>query len=96
MPPAQLAVIPAAAVLFALGRLLFWRGYAGGAPSRALGFGLTFYPTALMLIVNIVDTRTQEVVWRLKSTRETTEMERLTQEQVNEIMAELFGAFPPG
>lgn len=49
-----------------------------------------------MLIVNIVDTRTKAVVWRLKSSRETTELERLTQEQVNELMEELFGAFPPG
>ena len=49
-----------------------------------------------MLIVNIVDTRTREVVWRMKSSRESTELEELTQEQVNELMAELFGAFPPG
>ncbi len=30
---------------FALGRLLFFAGYARGAPWRALGFTLTFYPT---------------------------------------------------
>jgi MAPEG family len=30
---------------FALGRLLFFAGYARGAPFRALGFTLTFYPT---------------------------------------------------
>ncbi|MGJ4949321.1 MAPEG family protein [Bradyrhizobium sp. HKCCYLS20291] len=41
-------------VLFGLGRLLFWLGYAGGAAGRALGFALTFYPTAFSLIAGIV------------------------------------------
>jgi uncharacterized membrane protein YecN with MAPEG domain len=36
--------------MFFVGRLLFIRGYADGAPARALGFALTFYPTQLMLI----------------------------------------------
>jgi hypothetical protein len=36
--------VPCAAC-FALGRLLFFAGYARGAPFRALGFTLTFYPT---------------------------------------------------
>lgn len=45
------AAIPAAAMLFFLGRGLFWRGYARGAPARALGFALTFYPTLVMLLV---------------------------------------------
>lgn len=49
-----------------------------------------------MLIVNIVDTGAGEVVWWMKSSRQSDELERLTQEQVNELMAELFGAFPPG
>jgi hypothetical protein len=40
--------IPVAAVLFAVGRFLFWRGYHRGAPARAIGFGLTFYPTLLL------------------------------------------------
>lgn len=43
------AAIPAAAVLFVLGRILFWRGYAHGAPARAIGFALTFYPSIVML-----------------------------------------------
>lgn len=51
MPVSWLAVIPAAVVLFLWGRVLFVRGYRAGAPSRALGFALTFYPSVLMLIV---------------------------------------------
>jgi hypothetical protein len=51
MPVSWLAVIPAAVVLFLSGRVLFVRGYRAGAPSRALGFALTFYPSVLMLIV---------------------------------------------
>lgn len=53
MPPGWLAAIPAAALLFAAGRVLFWRGYASGAPSRALGFGLTFYPSVALLALII-------------------------------------------
>lgn len=53
MPWRWQAAIPAAAMLFFLGRALFWRGYALGAPGRALGFGLTFYPTVVMLVVAI-------------------------------------------
>jgi len=49
MPRPWLAAIPAATALFVLGRGLFARGYGGGAAARALGFGLTFYPTLLML-----------------------------------------------
>lgn len=51
MPLRHLAALPVAAVLFGLGRALFWRGYAGGAPARAVGFGLTFYPTVLLFVV---------------------------------------------
>ena len=40
------------ALYFAVGRLLFFAGYARGAPFRALGFTLTFYPTVgLFLLV---------------------------------------------
>ena len=45
------AAVPAAAVLFVAGRVLFWRGYARGAPARALGFALTFYPSIVMLLL---------------------------------------------
>jgi len=51
MPLSWLGAIPAAAVLFIIGRILFARGYEGGAPGRATGFGLTAYPTFAMLIV---------------------------------------------
>ncbi len=51
MPAAWQAAVPAAALLFVAGRLLFWRGYARGAPARALGFALTFYPSVVMLLL---------------------------------------------
>ncbi len=51
LPTAWLPVLPAAAILFALGRFLFWRGYRRGAAARALGFGLTFYPTILLFLL---------------------------------------------
>jgi len=54
MPLPWMSAIPAAAVLFLCGRVLFVRGYSGGAPSRALGFALTFYPSLLMVILIIV------------------------------------------
>jgi uncharacterized MAPEG superfamily protein len=41
----------ALAALFALGRLLFWSGYERGARARALGFGLSFYPSVTALLV---------------------------------------------
>jgi len=54
-PPPQgwQAAVPAAASLFVIGRILFWRGYAAGAPARALGFALTFYPSVAMLLTII-------------------------------------------
>jgi len=56
MPLVWQGVIPVAAVLFVVGRLLFGMGYASGAPARALGFALTFYPTVLMTLAMIVKT----------------------------------------
>lgn len=47
-PIGWMSAIPIAVILFAIGRALFWRGYYGGAPARAVGFGLTFYPTLLL------------------------------------------------
>jgi hypothetical protein len=49
MPHHWLRSIAVAALLFVTGRLLFARGYACGAPGRAMGFGLTAYPSFGML-----------------------------------------------
>jgi len=54
MPVVWIPAIPAAVLLFLCGRVLFLRGYRGGAPSRAMGFALTFYPSVLMLAVVII------------------------------------------
>jgi hypothetical protein len=51
MPRAWQAAIPAAVVLFVVGRALFSWGFTRGAPARALGFALTFYPTVALLVV---------------------------------------------
>jgi MAPEG family len=51
MPREWQAAVPVASSLFVVGRILFWRGYARGAPSRALGFTLTFYPSVVMLLM---------------------------------------------
>ncbi|MFZ6749026.1 MAPEG family protein [Undibacterium sp. Ren11W] len=48
LPSHFLALIPAAAAMFFVGRLLFYIGYAGGAASRAFGFAFTFYPTVFL------------------------------------------------
>jgi hypothetical protein len=49
--PARAAVLlPALAGLFAAGRLTFWLGYLYAPWGRAFGLGLTFYPTAALLI----------------------------------------------
>ncbi|MHA7775825.1 MAPEG family protein [Roseibium sp. M-1] len=52
-PAALLGALPAAAVLFWVGRALFWHGYAKGAAARALGFALTFYSTALLFLATV-------------------------------------------
>ncbi|GAB3672198.1 hypothetical protein GCM10028792_05840 [Salinisphaera aquimarina] len=49
MPATWLSVVPLAAVAFAVGRVMFFSGYEHGAPSRAIGFTLSFYPSVLML-----------------------------------------------
>lgn len=50
MPAGWLSVIPLAGICFSMGRIMFFKGYMNGAPSRALGFALTFYPSLLMLV----------------------------------------------
>jgi uncharacterized membrane protein YecN with MAPEG domain len=54
MPASWMWAVPAAVVLFLSGRVLFVRGYRGGAPSRAVGFTLTFFPSVLMLLFVVV------------------------------------------
>ncbi len=49
MPVSWQAAVPVAALLFVIGRILFWKSYARGAAARSFGFALTFYPTLLML-----------------------------------------------
>jgi MAPEG family len=49
MPRSWLWSISMAALFFVAGRILFARGYTHGASGRALGFGLTAYPTFGML-----------------------------------------------
>ena len=44
-------LIVALAALFAIGRLIFWIGYASGAEARAFGFALTFYPSLAGLLI---------------------------------------------
>jgi uncharacterized membrane protein YecN with MAPEG domain len=51
MPETWQAAVAAAAILFVVGRVFFWRGYAQGAPARALGFALTFYPSVAMVLL---------------------------------------------
>ena len=53
-PASLLPLVPAAAAMFLVGRLFFFVGYANGAPSRAYGFALTFYPTVLLLFSLLV------------------------------------------
>lgn len=50
MPPTLFGAVPMAAILFVIGRVTFAAGYAGGAPARAFGFALTFYPTMLLVL----------------------------------------------
>ena len=54
MPPQWLSVPPVAAIVFGVGRILFFVGYEKGAPARAFGFALAFYPSIVMLALLIV------------------------------------------
>ena len=53
-PGRLLALVPAAAAMFVIGRVLFFIGYPKGAPSRAFGFALTFYPTVLLSLIGVI------------------------------------------
>jgi len=50
MPLGWLPSICVAATLFVCGRVLFTHRYVKGAAGRAMGFGLTFYPSMGMLV----------------------------------------------
>jgi len=50
LPHAQLRLIPAMAVSFLIGRVLFFAGYMIAPAGRALGLGLTAYPSFAALI----------------------------------------------
>jgi uncharacterized membrane protein YecN with MAPEG domain len=52
-PSNFLGLVPAAAAMFFVGRVLFYIGYSGGASSRAFGFAFTFYPTVLLGFVAV-------------------------------------------
>jgi uncharacterized membrane protein YecN with MAPEG domain len=50
-PANAFLLTPTMALLFVMGRILFFAFYAKGAGARAFGFGLTFYPTVLGLLL---------------------------------------------
>ena len=50
LPHESLGLIGMLACVFALGRVLFWSGYLIAPWARAIGFGLTFYPTAVAMV----------------------------------------------
>ena len=50
LPHQMLTLIPAMAIVFIVGRLLFWIGYLITPVARALGLGLSAYPTFAALI----------------------------------------------
>ena len=54
MDASSVPLITALAALFAIGRLLFWIGFARGAEARAFGFALTFYPSLAGLVVAVL------------------------------------------
>jgi hypothetical protein len=65
MPLKWLRVIPATALLFVAGRILFMSGYERGAAGRATGFGLTAYPTFGMLVTLAVTLSLRLIGWTI-------------------------------
>ena len=53
LAPKMLPLVPAAALMFTLGRVLFFRGYRNGAAHRAYGFALTFYSSVALMLVTV-------------------------------------------
>ncbi len=54
MPINTLSAPVACSAIFVLGRLLLFTTYKNGAPARALGFTLTFYPTVILVATLLV------------------------------------------
>mgnify|MGYP000408518504 FL=1 len=52
-PDNWLGVLLIAPALFVVGRILFITRHSQGAVGRAIGFALTFYPTVLLLLVEL-------------------------------------------
>lgn len=50
-PVERLGLVIVFAAYFAVGRILFFIGYSHGAPARALGFTLTFYPNVGLFLL---------------------------------------------
>lgn len=50
LPVERLGLIPVLAVLFGVGRVLFFIGYLIAPIGRAIGFGFSFYPTIVALV----------------------------------------------
>lgn len=51
LPADRMGVLAALVLLFVIGRIAFAAGYPRGGPGRAFGFGLTFYPSVVALVV---------------------------------------------
>jgi uncharacterized membrane protein YecN with MAPEG domain len=49
LPSAELALLPALVLLFAVSRVVYWIGYAKDEMFRTLGFVATFYPNIYAL-----------------------------------------------
>lgn len=54
LPAESLSAVLLCSFAFAVGRISFIRGYSKGAPSRAVGFTLCFYSSAILWITTIV------------------------------------------
>ena len=54
LPISNLGILYMAALLFFIGRVLFFLFYERGAVARSFGFALTFYPTMLLLLACLV------------------------------------------
>lgn len=52
LPAPALTLLPIYASLFVIGRIAFWIGYHINPLYRALGFGMTFYPTVTAMLYN--------------------------------------------